>query len=163
VGILESHALRPRLLKHTIWLLLGLTFALHANAEKGAHLWYDEDGNAVYSQFAPQGDKRTEIIKPPPPPAEAPEVAQERLRQQLQRFEDNREDRELAHKKSAQARQEAARASERCATARQQLENLNGSARRLFRNSDGTVSRLSNEQREEKRAEMEKVIASDCG
>ncbi len=163
MGILESPALYPHLLKHGFWLLLGLIIALPSHAEKGAHLWYDEDGNAVYSQFAPQGSKPSEIVKPPPPPAESPEVAQERLRQQLQRFEDNREDQELADEKATQAKLEADQARERCAIAREQLELLNGPARRLFRNSDGTVSRLNEEQRQDKRAEMEKIIATDCG
>jgi hypothetical protein len=150
------------MLKHLPRLLLGAAFALPAFAEKGYHLWYDENGQAVYSQFAPGEGRQSETLTPPPPPAEPPEVAQERLRQQMQRLEDNREDQELAAEKARQAEQEAAQASERCAAARRQLELLNGPARRLYRTSDGSVSRLSEEQREEKRVEMQQIINADC-
>ena len=150
------------MLKQVVRMLLGLALALPAYAEKGYHLWYDENGEAVYSQFAPGAGRQSETVKPPPPPAESPEIAQERLRQQMQQFEDNREDQALAAEEAKQAEQDTARASERCATARQQIELLNGPARRLFRNSDGTVSRLSEEQREEQRAEMQRIIDADC-
>jgi hypothetical protein len=150
------------MLKHLARTLLALALALPAYAEKGYHLWYDENGEAVYSQFAPGEGRQSQTVKAPPPPAEAPEVAQERLRQQMQRFEDNREDQALAAQEAKQAEQDTARASERCAAARQQIELLNGPARRLFRNSDGTVSRLSEEQREEKRAEMRQIVYTDC-
>jgi hypothetical protein len=150
------------MLKHLARTLLALALALPAYAEKGYHLWYDENGEAVYSQFAPGEGRQSQTVKAPPPPAEAPEVAQERLRQQMQRFEDNREDQALAAQEAKQAEQDTARASERCAAARQQIELLNGPARRLFRNSDGTVSRLSEEQREEKRAEMQQIVYTDC-
>jgi hypothetical protein len=149
-------------LKHVLRLLLALAFALPAYAQKDYHLWYDENGQAVYSQFAPGEGRQSEAVKPPPPPAEAPEVARERLRQQLQQFEDNREDAALAAQEAREAEQAVAQADDRCATARQQLELLNGPSRRLFRNSDGTVSRLSEEQREEKRAEMQQIIDADC-
>jgi hypothetical protein len=150
------------MLKHVLRLLIVFAFVLPAYAQQGYHLWYDENGQAVYSQFAPGSGRQSEAIKPPPPPAEAPEVAQERLRQQLQQFEDNREDAALAAQEAREAEQALAQAAERCTTARQQLELLNGPSRRLFRNSDGTVSRLSEAQREEKRAEMQQIIDADC-
>ena len=51
-------------------LMFGLAAALPAAAAKGYHLWYDENGQAVYSQFPPDDGRPTETVKPPPPPAE---------------------------------------------------------------------------------------------
>lgn len=130
-------------------------------AAKGYHLWYDEDGQAVYSQFAPAQGRESELVKPPPPPAESPEVARGRLQQRLQQFEDNREDEELAAEKTAAANTEASQKRERCEAARKNLTLLNGRSRQLFQTADG-IRRLTDEERQAQRAEMEKIIAEDC-
>ena len=142
--------------------LLGLTATFPASAEKGYHLYYDENGQAVYSQFAPADGKPSETVKPPPPPAESPEVARQRLQQQLQKFEDNREDQSLAAEKRQQSENEAQQAKRRCDAARKNLEVLNGRARQLYQTSDGSVQRMSEDERQKQRAEMEKIIAADC-
>ncbi|HOP17830.1 MAG: DUF4124 domain-containing protein [Gammaproteobacteria bacterium] len=142
--------------------LLGLAATLPAFAAKGYHLYYDENGQPVYSQFAPADGKPSETIKPPPPPAESPEVAKQRLQQQLQKFEDNREDQSLAAKEHQQREDEAQQARRRCDSARKNLEVLNGRARQLYQTSDGTVQRMSEDERQKQRAEMEKIIAADC-
>lgn len=147
---------------HRFLILLGLAIACPADAAKSYHLWYDENGQAVYSQFAPEDGRPSEAVKGPPPPAEPPEVARQRLEQRLQQFEDNREDQALAREKAASAQSEAEQARERCEIARRNLEVLNGRPRQLYQTSDGTVKRLDEEQRQAQRAEMEKVIARDC-
>ena len=141
--------------------LLVIFFSLPVLAAKGYHLWYDEDGQAVYSQFAPAEGGQSEIVKPPPPPAEEPEAARKRLEQRLQQFEDTREDQELAAEKTAAADTEAAQRRQRCEEAQQNLVVLEGPPRRLFRTADG-VRHLTEEEREAKRAEMKKIIAENC-
>ncbi|MCG6966173.1 MAG: DUF4124 domain-containing protein [Chromatiaceae bacterium] len=149
--------------RRPLLILLGLaTIALPALAAKDYHLWYDENGQAVYSQFAPGEGRESEIVKPPPPPAESPEVAQQRLQQQLQKFEDNREDQELTKKKSAEANSEAQLARQRCESAKENLRVLNGPPRQLYQTPDGKVIRMAEEDRQKKRAEMEQIIAKDC-
>ena len=141
--------------RHIFPLLLGLAIALPATAEKGYHLWYDENGQAVYSQFAPADGTPGEIVKPPPPPAESPEVAQKRLQQQMQKSADFFEDKELASGEAAQAKQ-------RCEAARRNLQELAGPPNRLYRQSDGSYKRWDEEQREQQRKEMEKIIGENC-
>ena len=51
--------------KYLIPLLVGLTIVLPAHAAKGYHLWYDENGQAVYSQFAPDDGTPVQTVKPP--------------------------------------------------------------------------------------------------
>jgi hypothetical protein len=142
--------------------LLALVAAAAAIASDGVHKWYDEDGQAVYSQFAPPQGQQSEIVEPPPPPAEDPEVAQRRLQEQLQRSADYQEDQELAAEKAEKQRVAAGRAQARCTQARETLQVLNGPARQLFQLPDGTVTRLSEEERQARRVEAQKVIDESC-
>ena len=139
-----------------------LLMTLPTFAAEGFHKWYDENGEAVYSQFAPSGSQQSELVKPPPPPAEPPEVAQQRLREQLQRSADFREDQELAASKAAEQQAKAEQAKVRCAQARRNLAALDGRARQLFQMPDGSVRRLSAEEREAKRAEARRLIDENC-
>ena len=136
--------------------------ALPALAVQGFHKWYDEDGQAVYSQFVPEPGQASELVPPPPPPAEPPEVAKQRLMEQLQRSADYQEDQELAAKKAAEQQARASRNAERFAQALANLENLNGRARQLYRLPDGSVVRMSEAERNEKRAEMQRIIDESC-
>lgn len=148
--------------KHLIPLLVGLTIVLPAHAAKGYHLWYDENGQAVYSQFAPDDGTPVQTVKPPPPPAESPEVAQQRLQEQIQKSADFFEDKSLSQEKAAKASNEAAQQKQRCAEARRNLQELTGPPNRLYRQSDGTYKRWDEAQREERRIEMEKIISESC-
>jgi hypothetical protein len=142
--------------------LLGLVIAVPAHAAKGYHLWYDENGQAVYSQLPPEDGRPTEIVKPPPPPAEPPEVAQQRLQEQIQKSADFFEDKELAKEKADKASAEAEQAQQRCDAAKKNLEVFEGSPRKLIMGSDGVARRLTEEERQQQREEMEKIIAESC-
>lgn len=143
-------------------LLLGLVFSLPAYPAKNYHLWYDENGQAVYSQFAPEDGTPTQRVKGPPPPAESPEVAQRRLQQQQQRSADFFEDKNLAREKNAEAAGVTAQDKQRCVAARKNLQELTGPPNRLYRKSDGSYERWDETQREQRRKEMEKIIAETC-
>ncbi len=140
----------------------GLAAPLSATAAKGYHLWYDDNGQAVYSQLPPEDGRSSEIVKGPPPPAESPEQAQQRLHDQIQRLEDSREDKALAEEKTAATEADASQARQRCETARRNLEALDGRPRQLYRKPDGSVVRMDEDERQQQRAEMEKIIAADC-
>lgn len=148
--------------KYLIPLLVGLTIALPAHAAKGYHLWYDENGQAVYSQFAPDDGTPVQTVKPPPPPAESPEVAQQRLQEQIQKSADFFEDKDLARKEATKSEQATEQKKQRCEEARRNLQELTGPPNRLYRQSDGSYKRWDETQREERRIEMEKIIAESC-
>jgi len=143
---LKIQHLRQPTLAPALLLMLGLAVALPAAAAQGYHLWYDESGQAVYSQFPPEDGRPSETVKPPPPPAE-PEVAKQHLQDRMQRLEDSREDKALSEEKAAEAEAEAAKAQQRCDSARRNLEILDGPPRQLYQRPDGR---------------MQKVIAEDC-
>lgn len=139
-----------------------LFVTLPALAAGGFHKWYDEDGQVVYSQFAPPEGRNGEVVKAPPPPAEDPAVAQRRLQEQQQRTADYLEDKELASQKASEQQAALDRDQERCAQARENLRLLTGRSRQLFQMPDGTVARLSEEDRQARRAEMQKIIDESC-
>jgi len=149
----------PKLLPR---LLFGLAIALPAYAAKGYHLWYDENGQAVYSQFAPEDGTPVQRVKPPPPPAESPEVAQQRLNEQIQKSADFFEDKQLAKKERTETEQTAEQAKMRCEAARRNLQELTGPPNRMYRQSDGSYKRWDETEREAQRKEMEKIIAESC-
>jgi hypothetical protein len=134
--------------------------ALQAAGE--VHVWYDENGQAVYSQFPPGEGRASRTIKPPPPPAESPEQATQKLQQQIQSLEDAREDRSLARQSTAEEMTRAEQLRKRCEAARTNLEGLKAGPRQLFRDTDGKIRRFDEAQRQARRAEMEKIIAEDC-
>ena len=146
----------------TFLLFLGLAAASSVHAAKGYHLWYDENGQAVYSQFAPEDGTPSKQVKPPPPPAESPEVAQKRLQEQMQKSADFIEDRELTREKAAKTETQAELDRQRCKTARDNLKELSGPPNRLYRQSDGSYERLDEAERQRRRDEMEKIVAESC-
>jgi len=145
-----------------ILLFLGLTISFPLGAAKDVHVWYDENGQPVYSQFAPEDGNTVRMVKPPPPPAESAEVAQQRLQEQIQKSADFFEDKDLAKENEQKAEGQAAQEKERCKTARRNLQELTGPPNRLYRQSDGSYKRWDEEQREKQREEMEKIIAESC-
>jgi hypothetical protein len=144
----------------TLFLAVGISAPAMAD-DAGYHLWYDDLGQAVYSQFAPPDGRESRIVAPPPPPAESPETARARLNEQLQQFDDNREDEELAAAKNAEVALAARQRQRRCETARSNLEVLNGPPRMLIQTPDG-IRRLTEEERQAQRAEMQRIIDADC-
>lgn len=143
-------------------LIICAAVAMPAISAKGVHLWYDENGQPVFSQFAPKAGTDSTKVKPPPPPAESPEVARARLQRQLQELEDRREDQALTDQKATKAASDRQRSDERCWQARRNLETLNGRSRQLFQKSDGEVVRMDDAERERQRAQMQQVIDKDC-
>lgn len=138
-----------------------LLAAIQAPAE-GFYKYTDADGNVVYSQFAPdQGRSDAEVIPPPPPPAE-PARARAQLEQRLQQAADNREDRQLAAEEAAEAAETARIARQRCDAARHNLQGLAGAARQLFKLPDGSYRRLTDDERETRRRELEQVVEESC-
>ena len=143
-------------------LLLATGFSLSASAvEKGYHLWYDDLGQAVYSQFLPPDGRESTLVAAPPPPAEPPEVAKARLDAQLQKFDDNREDEQLQAEKTATIDTLAQQKKARCDAARSNLELLNGPPGLLFKTPDG-IRRLTDEDRRAQRTAMEAIVAESC-
>ena len=144
----------------SILLLISLV-SLSAFALAGMYRWVDDNGETVYSQTPPPDGRPATSMKAPPPPAETPEQAQERLDQQLQKIADAEEDQELADKETQKEQQTSEDRKHNCEAARNNLEVLeNRPARTKYRKADGSVVRLNYEERleqlEKAKAQMEK-------
>ncbi len=85
----------------TVFLLLA-----SPNLIAKTYIWYDDSGQAVFSDVPPADNRETRTAVPPPPPAESPAEARKRLDQRLEKVMDAREDREVTSKQ--QAKQQAA-------------------------------------------------------
>jgi hypothetical protein len=138
-----------------LWLLLA---ALPLAAGAQAYRWVDENGQVHYSQTPPPG-KKAEPVAPAPPPAAAPNV--DALKQSL------------ADEKAAEpeGRAQAERMAEyhqqleqQCKQAREQLAYMEAKTSQRLGTTDeqGNVSRVTEEQFQARRSELQRVIAERC-
>ena len=142
----------------SILLTLGV-----GTATARTYRWVDETGTTVYSQVPPPPGTETSRIAPPPPPAESPDEVQQRLNKRLQRFEDNREDRELARENAAKDATAQAERDRLCEAARANLlalEQSRGNTR--YVTDSGEYKRLTDEDLKAKMDEAREAIASNC-
>ena len=142
-------------------LVLLIVTAIPAVAHAGLYRWVDENGVTQYSQTAPLG-RDADKLKPPPPPAEDPQEARRRLDQQLQKVDDQREDRELAAEERRRREEEQRIRQQNCANARTNLERLGRTGRRLVRLPDGSYTRLTEEERQERMRKAQEIIQENC-
>ena len=142
-------------LRFPIWLLLAAV-PLAAGAE--TYRWVDEKGQVHYTETPPPG-KNAQVVPPPPPPSAAPN--QDALNQSLDkaRADAPRQKAEADRTAQAQAQRE-----QQCKQARDQLAYMDEKTARRLGTTDeqGNVSRVTEEQFQERRAELQKVIGESC-
>ena len=138
------------------WFLAFALLPLVAGAQ--AYRWVDDKGQVHYSQVPPTG-RQAEAVGPPPPPAAAPN--QDALNRTL------KEEGEAAPQRkadAAQASQIQAQSEAQCRQAREQLAYMDAKTSRRLGTTDaqGNVSRVTEEQFQERRAELQRVISERC-
>ena len=138
------------------FLLLLAALPLAAGAQ--AYRWVDEKGQVHYSQTPPPG-KKVEPVAPPRPPSSAPN--QEALNQSLESERASAPERAAAAERTAAARQQI---EQQCKQAREQLAYMEAKTARRLGTTDeqGNVSRVSEEEFQARRAELQRVIAEGC-
>ena len=144
-------------------ILIGLLIlaGLATGAQATMYKWVDENGVTVYSQTPPATGKSTEV-KPPPPPAESPETARQRLNQRLQKLEDAAEDRELVETKQNEQEKRSDVFKANCSAAQNNLRNLEGNPRKLVGRPDGSYVRLDEEERQELLQKSREQVEKFC-
>lgn len=140
--------------------LLGSALLLTA-AQAASYRWTGDDGQIIYSQIPPADGRPYTVIGGPPPPADAERdrAALEALRQQQA---DRVEDEELAAEKQAKEAEQQAAIAENCANARRNITTLENRARQLTKMPDGSVRRLTPEERDAKIDEARKYLDEHC-
>lgn len=139
-------------------LLLVTLALLPLSAGAQAYRWVDEKGQVHYSQVPPPG-RTAQPVGPPPPATAAPN--QDSLNQALA------DEKGAEPEKRAEAErlnQAHAQREQQCRQAREQLTYMEAKTARRLGTTDeqGNVSRVTEEQFQQRRAELQKVIGEVC-
>lgn len=137
-------------------LLLGPTATLAAT-----YRWTDDQGQTVYSQIPPDDGRPYRKVGAPPPPPD-PEGARRDLENLRQGLADRREDKQRSQEEQQQAAEQRTETEKNCETARQNVSTLESGGRRLIRMPDGSVKRLTPEEREAKLEEARRYLQNNC-
>ena len=129
-----------------------------ALAQAQAYKWVDEYGQVHYTQEPPKKGKY-EPARPAPPPSLAPnqESINKALDQSIKDAPTKKEEAEQAAAVQAQKQQE-------CKSAQDQLSYMEAStARRMTTTDDkGNVSRVTDEQYEQRHNQLQQVVRDKC-
>lgn len=137
--------------------LSSVTLAGYADVYK----WVDENGRTHYSQTAPENQK-AEMIKTPPPPATLPEDAQQQIDVLI---EQQTEARKVQEEQLATQQQEAEQKQaleDNCTLAKSNLQLVMDSPGRRLMAADGTVTRPTEEERQQRIRQIKQDIKEFC-
>lgn len=123
--------------------------------------WVDKNGQTNYAQKAPRNIAVT-IIKITPPPVIDPKVAQQQIDGLIKQQESEDQMRlEQKNKQKVDAEREANK-EDNCNTAQKQLQQYQNNPGRRSIDADGNVTRLTEEERQQKIQEMQANVAKYC-
>jgi hypothetical protein len=123
--------------------------------------WVDKDGQTHYSQQAPR-DVTAIVIKDPPPPAIDPNTAQQQIDELIKQQQSEDQMRlEQQNQKEVEAVNEANK-QRNCNTAKKQLQQYQTNPGRRAIDADGNVSRLAEEERQQRIQESQENISKYC-
>jgi len=123
--------------------------------------WVDDNGKTHYSEQAPAG-KKTKVIKPPPPPAVDPAVAQHEVDVMIEKqqgiYEDNEEQRQIATDEKNKKKE----LKEYCRVTRHNLKMYQDNPGRRMRMADGTVVGPNEDHRQQQIANLQADLKKHC-
>jgi hypothetical protein len=136
---------------------LLITFTAHAQIYK----WVDENGQTHYSQQPPVTGEAQQIDVPPPPPVD-PEAAQQEVDELIEQQEAAEQAEQEAREQAQQEAEQQAIREENCRIARQNLEQYQNNPGRRVVDEEGNVTRLREEDRQQKMQEFQQQIDEFC-
>jgi hypothetical protein len=124
--------------------------------------WVDQNGAIQYTQMPPPAGAQVIEVKSAPPPADDPAAERARIEQESEALDERMaERREAAARAELRAKNREIR-KQNCITATHNLAELNQGGIKRYRLPDGTVLRLTEEDRQKRIAETEAEIAENC-
>jgi len=117
--------------------------------------WKDDKGNVYYGQTKPTEYESVEVNKPPPPPADAPDLNKPFVEQIRGKNQGD------AAKPDTSQMDPGTKASQ-CAKARNNLTNLQNNSRVRVKNPDGSVRLLTDDEKQDKLKESHKQVDYYC-
>ena len=133
---------------------LLLSFLLYVPAHAEIYKWVDKEGVQHYSEQPPEAGIKYETVNPnyaAPERSSNASVKDENTANQEEQQQDQQQKDEVA-----QIRQQ------NCVTVQKRLEDLQSSPRISVKNPDGTVQRLTEEERQVKITEAQELIKKYC-
>lgn len=143
--------MRTSLTLLSLFLLLTSTTVMSAKLYK----WKDEKGNIHYGQTKPTEYESAEVNKPPPPPANAPDLNKPFVEQIRGKNQGD-------PAKPDTAQMDPGTKASQCAKARNNLTNLQNNSRVRVKNPDGSVRLLTDDEKQDKLKESQKQIDYYC-
>ena len=141
---------------------LALAAALcFTTAQAEMYRWVDGDGVTHFSQVPPPSGSATRLSKPAADPIGNSDSVQ-RINQQWQQLQDRQEQRSEQKEQQQEEEQVQARRAANCRAARNNLGILQGPANRLIKRPGEDYKRLTDEERQTRIQEAEKIIERDC-
>jgi len=153
-------------MRNTLTTLLSLlciisSFALTETALAKTYKWVDENGVTQYTATPPPtGDFKT--IKPPSKPAVDPVKAQGEFDKRLEAFNKRKEETDKAKAEADEQAAKAAEAKKNCEQAKKNLNLLQTKVRVRYKEEDGSVRYLTDEEREANMKRAQGAIKSYC-
>ncbi len=140
-----------------------LLITLWTTAAQGRmYRWVDENGVTVYSQSPPQGGESATQIKSPPPPSTGTDDAWKNVDKMLQKSSDLEGERKRKADQKRNEEENIQVKKKNCATAKRNLEVLQGPTRAMIRTPDGEYHRYTEKERRQKIGEAEAQIKKHC-
>lgn len=141
-----------------------LFFALLLIATSGfgkTYKWVDEKGQTHYSQQAPK-DHQVEIIKAPLPPAIDPNAAQQEINTLIEKQDGSFEAKEQERQRIANEAKNQQKKAQYCRVSRHNLQQLQDNPGEKMIDSEGNVTRPTEEERQRHMADIRNNIAEHC-
>ena len=142
-------------------ILFVFTLATHAADNPTIYKWIDDKGEIHYSQKLPPG-REGEKMRGAPPPADDPEGISSDLQEQVETM-DKRLEKKAIEAEDKELSEESLQIRKRnCETARENLAKLQRSGNIRYIGADGQVTRMPEEERQQRLEETNKQIEEFC-
>ncbi|MBL4638062.1 MAG: energy transducer TonB [Gammaproteobacteria bacterium] len=148
----------PYLRQICLFLLLS-TMSMMSYAD--VYKWVDEEGQTHYSQQAPIG-QATEVLKAPPPPTILPADAQQKIDQLINEQNEAKYEQKRYVQQQQQEIKQQEQQQENCKRSQDNLQQFLNNPGRRFQKSDGTVTRLTEEERQQRINQIKLDINEYC-
>lgn len=126
-----------------------------------AYKWVDTEGETNYTQQDPVNIP-AELIEPPPPPALDPTIAQHEIDILIEKQDGTYDEKEKERQRVASKAAEEKQTEEYCRANRHNLQLFQDNPGDRVVAPDGTVTRLTEESRQQKITDIQKNIAEHC-
>jgi hypothetical protein len=147
------------------WILISLCLSsalLITPASAEIYKWTDANGEVQYSQIPPPNGIKSEEIQSAPPPTDNPDTTSDTLQEQVDAMNEDIAEQEIEEKKDALAKQIDDAYESNCTTATNNLAKLQEGGRKRYLTPDGKVTRLTEEQRQQRINEAKNQIDEFC-